>query len=141
MSARTTSIVRRAAESIGMATLLTAARLAVQRGNVQVTLARSDRLAGTMIWWRPFVERDDTLARGRALAYRWSRVVPDATCLHRALATRVWLAGFGIESRIVVGFRREEALAGHAWLEVDLGDAATVLFHEEPDEYVVAMVG
>jgi hypothetical protein len=54
----------------------------------------------------------------KAAARRASRLVPGATCLHRALASRVWLARRGVASEIVVGFRREGALEGHAWLEV-----------------------
>lgn len=124
-----------------MAALLAAARVGVQRGSVQRMLTVSERVADIVRIAGPFAEHEDTLARGRSLAYRWSEVVGGSTCLHRALATRVWLAAFGLESRIVLGFRREESLAGHAWLEVDLGDRATVLFHEEPDGYVVAMTG
>ncbi len=54
----------------------------------------------------------------KTAARRASRLVPGATCLHRALASRVWLARRGISSEIVVGFRREGGLEGHAWLEV-----------------------
>ena len=137
----TTGWMRRACENVAMAGLLATARAAVRRGSVQRIMSISDSLATGLRWVTPCRENHDTLARGRALATRWSSWVPGATCLHRALATRVWLAAFRVDSRIVLGFRRHDSLTGHAWLEVDLGDGVAVLFHDDPDGYVVAMVG
>lgn len=61
---------------------------------------------------------EESVGLAKRAAGRASRLVPGAACLHRALAARVWLARRGIEAEIVVGFRKEGALEGHAWLEV-----------------------
>ncbi len=63
-------------------------------------------------------------------AGRSSKLVPGASCLHRALASRVWLARRGIASEIVVGFRKEGHLEGHAWLEVFGPEGPTAIFEE-----------
>jgi hypothetical protein len=62
-------------------------------------------------------ERDRLVERARFLAERISRWIPGTRCLHRALASRVWLARRGVESEVVVGFRKGGGLEGHAWLE------------------------
>jgi hypothetical protein len=49
---------------------------------------------------------------------RAARVVPGATCLPQAIATRSLLAGYGIASDLKLGVQRtEEGLRAHAWLE------------------------
>jgi hypothetical protein len=58
------------------------------------------------------------LARAERGAWRASRLVPGAACLHRALAVRLWLAWHGQASQVVVGFRQRGEVQGHAWLEV-----------------------
>ena len=47
------------------------------------------------------------------------RVVPEATCLVRAMAAQILLARHGVESSIRLGVKRAEAgeLKAHAWLE------------------------
>jgi len=62
-------------------------------------------------------QRERLVERARFLAERISRWVPGTRCLHRALASRVWLARRGVESEVVVGFRKGGGLEGHAWLE------------------------
>ena len=60
-------------------------------------------------------------AAGRVepLMWRGSRLVPGVDCYDRALATRWWLARRGVESEIVIGFRRGlEGWEGHAWIEL-----------------------
>lgn len=69
------------------------------------------------------------------LAARASRLVPGAACLHRALASRVWLARRGVSAQIVVGFRKRAALEGHAWLEISTPDGPIVLFRGPADDY------
>ena len=61
---------------------------------------------------------ESTVGLAKRAAGRASKLVPGAACLHRALAARVWLARRGIPAEIVVGFRNDGGLEGHAWLEV-----------------------
>lgn len=119
--------------------------IALSRGlssalRVQDLVALSERAGATLRWTSPLRRREDTLARSRHLAYRWSRWVPGANCLHRATATRVWLAAYRMDSRVVLGFRKRESLEGHAWLEVALPEAVTLLFVSDDDGYEVALV-
>jgi len=64
-------------------------------------------------------------------AGRASRLVPGAACLHRALATRLWLARRGIPAEIIVGFRDDGGLEGHAWLEVSSPTGPIAVFEQE----------
>ena len=79
--------------------------------------------------------------RAHKLAHQISRVVPGASCLHRAGAARVWLASHGVDAQIIVGMRKagDTALAGriegHAWLEVDTPSGTALLFTSENDAY------
>lgn len=136
---RTTKLPRRIAENVAMGALIAGARVLLPRTKVQTLVRMSERTAKTLAVVTPFHARGDTLARGRELAYRWSRRVHGSHCLHRALATRVWLAAYRIDSRIVLGFRKREAFEGHAWLEVPLDDAATLIFVADEDGYAVAI--
>lgn len=138
---KTESVARRLVENVAMGGLLGGARLAVHRAKVQDVVRWSERAADLLRCTAVVPEKPDTLMRGRALAYRWSAVVPGATCLHRALATRVWLAAVGIDSRVVLGFRKRPHFEGHAWLEVYLEHAATLLFVDDRDGYDVAISG
>lgn len=73
---------------------------------------------------------------GRVAALRASRLVPGANCLHRAFALRVWFGSQGVESRIVIGFRKRESFEGHAWIEIACDDGSTVtLFCTDADGY------
>lgn len=93
---------------------------------VRVAAALAERLPPAVA--APPRERSPAIAR-RA-ARRVSRLVPGATCLHRALASRVWLARRGVSTELVVGFRKEGAIEGHAWLQLDEATGET-LFAEE----------
>ena len=84
---------------------------------------------------------DLTEARAVGVAVRRSsRLVPAATCLPQALATRVMLERRGVANALRFGVAKSEAgvLEAHAWVEVDdvvvvgdLGDLAR--FHRLPD--------
>ena len=84
---------------------------------------------------------DLTVARAVGVAVRRSsRLVPAATCLPQALATRVMLERRGVANALRFGVAKSEAgvLEAHAWVEVDdvvivgdLGDLAR--FHRLPD--------
>lgn len=132
---RTENLGRRVAENVAMAALMTTSKVLLTRLRVADLLVLSGRAATTLRWTSLLRENTDTLARGRALAYRWSRIVPGCSCLHRAASTQVWLGGFHLDSRVVLGIRRRDELEGHAWLEVYLPDAATLLFIEDDDGY------
>lgn len=136
---RTTRLPRRIAENAAMGALLASARVILPRTKVQTLVSLSERSAKLLAALTPFRAHDDTLARGRALAYRWSGRIRGAHCLHRAVATRVWLAAYRIDSRIVLGFRKRDTFEGHAWLEVPLADAATLIFVADEDGYEVAL--
>jgi hypothetical protein len=139
---RTESRSRRIAENLAMGGLIAASRgVRLADVKIQRLVGWSERVGSALRWASPLPEHHDTLARGRALAYRWSKFVPGANCVDRAVATRVWLAGFRIDSRIVLGFRRRNGLEGHAWLEVELTDAVTLLFVGDDDGYEVALTG
>jgi len=94
---------------------------------VRFAAALAERLPST------FGEVDRRAAIGAAerAAERASRLVPGARCLHRALASRVWLARRGVRSGLVVGFRRDGALEGHAWLELEGPRDGEELFVEQ----------
>jgi hypothetical protein len=142
MTERTTSLSRRITENVAMAGLIACSRgIRLTQTPIQRLVEWSDRIGATLRWISPLRERPDTLARGRALAYRWSSVVPGANCIDRAVATRVWLSACRLKSRVVLGFRRRDGLEGHAWLEVELDGAATVLFIEDDDGFEVAISG
>lgn len=132
---QTDGVARRTGENLAMGGLMVAIRVLLSRQRVQDVIGLSDQIATPLRWISPLREREDTLARGRALAYRWSEAIPGCSCLHRAIATRVWLAGYRLETRIVLGLRRKDKLEGHAWLEVFLPDAATLLFIDDEDGY------
>jgi hypothetical protein len=138
-SERTRRLSRRVAENVAMAGLMAASRISIRPGQVRETVEQFDRAAKVVRWISPVREHPDTTARGQALAYRWSRAVPGCSCLHRAVSTSVWLAGFRIVSRVVLGVRKRDALEGHAWLEVDLGDAATLLFLDDDIPYEITL--
>lgn len=142
MSDRTESLARRVAENVAMAGLVAGSRGA-RAANVKIQrlVSWSETVGKSVRWISPFREHRDTLARGRYLAYRWSNIVPGSNCVDRAVATRLWLSGFRISSRVVLGFRRRDELEGHAWLEVELADAVTVLFVGDDDGYEVALAG
>ncbi len=78
---------------------------------------------------------DESTDLAELLAHRASRFVPGARCLHRALASRVWLARRGVDAQIVVGFRNRGALEGHAWLEVHTPQHTYTLFRGAGDGY------
>ncbi|MBA2665058.1 MAG: lasso peptide biosynthesis B2 protein [Bradymonadaceae bacterium] len=69
------------------------------------------------------------------LANRASRLVPGTSCMHRAVAARLWLARRGIAGRIVIGFRKRGWLEGHAWLEISTDTDPIYLFKSESDGY------
>jgi hypothetical protein len=93
------------------------------------------RFATALSEWLPptVVEasRRPSLEEAEPAARRASRLVPGARCLHRALAARVWLARRGVCSSLVVGFRENGGLEGHAWLEVGGVRGGEELFVEE----------
>jgi len=69
----------------------------------------------------PLAEAAILATTERAL-YRAARLVPGSTCLHRALAGRVWLARQGLDSSLVIGLRRQgRAFTAHAWLATPQG--------------------
>lgn len=79
---------------------------------------------------------EETVGRGKILASRASRVVPGSACMHRALATRLWLARRGVDSQIVIGFRKRGAIEGHAWLEVVMANGQLEdVYRSEADGY------
>lgn len=85
-------------------------------------------------WGRPIGPGHDaegSVALAQTAARRMSRLFPGTTCLHRALATRIWLSRRGIDADIVVGFRQGAGLEGHAWLEVLLEGRSHTLFSQE----------
>lgn len=96
--------------------------LAWTRGT-QRLVERASRLAdrfGDRSAATPDLQKNDRLAeRARLLSERVSRLIPGTRCLHRALASRVWLARRGVAAEVVIGVRKGGAIEGHAWLEVD----------------------
>ncbi len=83
---------------------------------------RTQRNAGTAS-----PESDGAEARAVGIAVRRSsRLVPAATCLPQALATRVMLERRGIRNRMLIGVAKSAAgsLEAHAWVEV--GDEVVV---------------
>ena len=83
-------------------------------------------------WMPPTIVQASRLETAERASERASRLVPGAVCLHRALAARVWLARRGVPTSLVVGFRRDDTLEGHAWLDVESRDGPSELFFE-PD--------
>jgi len=134
---RTEALPRRVGENVGMAALMTASRVLLATSKIREVKQLAELTANTLRLSSPLREHYDTLARSRALAYRWSRVVPGCSCLHRALSTQVFLAAYRIQSKIAFGIRRRELLEGHAWLEVYVDNMATLLFVEDDDPYEV----
>lgn len=60
----------------------------------------------------------DELRPVEVALYRASRLMPKATCIHRALALKAILDGRRVSSRIVIGLRkRSDVIEGHAWVE------------------------
>lgn len=122
-----------------MLTEVALARVAAECMSIEALL----RLAAEGAKWagrlpRRATERpaEDEIARlAELLAARASRLVPGAACLHRALASRVWLARRGVQAQIVVGFRKRGVIEGHAWLEVSTPDGPLVLFRGPADDY------
>ncbi len=106
--------------------------------NARILLDVAEQLAD----WLATPDRDSDDATppewggARRSAQSLSQWIPGARCLHRALASRIWLARRGIEAEVVVGFQRREQLQGHAWLERQgkLGAPAR-LFLDDPDDY------
>lgn len=79
---------------------------------------------------------EETVGRGKILASRASKLVPGSACMHRALATRLWLARRGVDSQIVIGFRKRGAIEGHAWLEVVMANGQLEdVYRSEADGY------
>jgi Transglutaminase-like superfamily len=66
-------------------------------------------------------ETEAHLQEARSMAralYRASRWIPQARCLHRALALLLWLRRRGIAADLRMGVRSaRETLQGHAWVE------------------------
>lgn len=116
------------------ASLLAGARIVSARTTVVDTIAIADRAAscvGPLRFLRRTCGPPETARMVSSALETATRFVPGALCLHRAAAGRVWLASFGIESRIVVGLRRDSRWQGHAWLEVEHDDDRILLFTEE----------
>ena len=66
--------------------------------------------------------------------HRASRLIPGVTCIHRALAGQRILGRRGEAAKLVIGLRKsEDALEGHAWLE--LREGAQKLFVEDGAGY------
>ncbi len=126
-------LVGRIAENLAMGVLVAASRPLVSISRVRRSVQATEHFASRLLTVSPLRPYPDILPRGRALAYRWSAVVPGANCLHRALATRVWLAARRVDSTVVVGFRKRAEFEGHAWLEVPLGGATTLVFVSDDD--------
>lgn len=80
-------------------------------------------------------EADEWVDIAKIMVGRASKLVPGTSCMHRALACRLWFARRGVNAQIVVGFRKRGALEGHAWLEVKAKDAPLVMFRSEGDGY------
>lgn len=135
MKAHTTNIARRAWENAEMASLLVLSRALSEVLCVQDLALISDYAGSLARWMSPLRAKPDTLVRGSHLAYRWSRRIPGANCLHRATATRVWLGTYRVPSKIVLGFRKNDGLQGHAWLEVPVEGASMLLFVSDEDGY------
>ncbi len=115
-----------------MAALMAGSRLLFGRLKVGEVLRLSSRAATALRWTSLLSRNADTVERGRALAYRWSALIPGCSCLHRASTTQVWLGAFRIDARVILGVRRRgEQLEGHAWLEVYANHDATLLFIED----------
>lgn len=132
---RTVHLARRVGENVAMGTLLVVSRGLVSACRVQRALQWTEQVSNAVRWTSPLRRAGDTIPRARALAYRWSRWVPGANCLHRALATRLWLAAYRIDASVVVGFRKRDRFEGHAWLEIPLEDAVTLMFVSDDDGY------
>ena len=122
-----------------MAALVGTSRVLLERERIRDVLRLAERAAATLRGTSLLPEHPETLARARALAYRWSKIIPGCSCLHRAVSTQVFLGAFRMQTRVVLGVRRTNALEGHAWLEVHLGDAATLLFVDDTDGYPVRL--
>lgn len=136
---RTRALTRRVGENVGMAALMTASRILLATSKIRDVKQLAELSANALRMASPLREHHDTLARSRALAYRWSKVVPGCSCLHRALSTQVFLGAFRIPSQVSFGIRRREMLEGHAWLEVYIDNMATLLFVEDDDPYDVEL--
>lgn len=52
-----------------------------------------------------------------------------ATCLERSLLRQAWLRERGMARDVVIGVRRDESFAAHAWLEGDGDGAGYVEMH------------
>ncbi len=103
-----------------------------------VTLCHTvaEKMPGFMVQETSKATLEDTVKRGKVLAARASKLVPGSECMHRALATRLWLARRGVDSQIVVGFRKRGAIEGHAWLEVVLANGQLEdVYRSEADGY------
>lgn len=133
----TDGLAQRVTENVAMGALVVATRTTLARRLIRDVVLDANRIATTLCWASPLAPNDDTVERARALAYRWSDLVPGASCLHRAIATQVWLAAYRIETRVVLGIRKRDELEGHAWLEVQHPNG--VLFVDDDDGYPVEL--
>lgn len=117
---------------IEMGGLLAAARAAAALRPIGDLVRWASGLAER--WGRPTDHGADvevSVALAQTSARRMSRLLPGTTCLHRALAARIWLSRRGIDADIVVGFRKGAGLEGHAWLEVAIDGRSRELFSQE----------
>jgi hypothetical protein len=66
------------------------------------------------------------------------RLIPRSTCLVRALATQVFLAGCGYPSSLCIGVAKggEAGFEAHAWVEMD---GRAVIGEPEPSHYTLLM--
>ena len=119
-----------------MCALMALARLLSFRLGVQQLSLLSNRSA--RLWPRRRLSEERTaelIEICRRGAYRASRLVPGAACLHRAVASQVWLALCGIRSEVMIGFRKRARLEGHAWLEIETDGGRVLLFTSDEDGY------
>jgi hypothetical protein len=116
--------------------LVLGARLLSLRMTVKELVEGSNRFAAALPARRlPEPKLASTLETCKKAAYRSSKGVPGAACLHRAVASQVWLALAGVSSEVMIGFRKRAKLEGHAWLEVDTVSGRVLLFASDEDGY------
>ncbi len=132
------------AAQLEMGLLVASARVLTSFMGIKEIVSLCHRTAETM---PGFVVRETSkseveamVGRGKILAGRASKLVPGSACMHRAIATRLWLARRGVDSQIVIGFRKRGAIEGHAWLEVVMGNGQLEdVYRSEADGYSRSM--
>jgi len=122
-----------------MTLLVALSRLAEEKLTMVQLVTTAERVGhlARLLWGRRRLPADAPALSAAAseLATAAKALVPGARCLHMATAAHVWLAGHGVPSRVVVGFRKRDGLEGHAWLEVLVDELQIALFREDDDGF------